>query len=258
LALTPTEEAQTRQLIAQEAPLLSLASNEPTITSKLGATKVNLSQLPAATVPADADIYLVRQGTTDKSVAGSVLKTYFATPAPAAASETVAGIVRLATAAETATGTSQTIAVDPAGLAALQSSTTVRGLIQLATGAETTTGTSTTKAVSPTTLKSSQVVSKCFGVFNGNSPVTTNSFNVSSITRNSTGSYTITMSSAMANINYTILVTCSNEGNPIWASLSGTPPTTSAFTIFTQNMGTGGAAYTGIDSSRVNFTVFSL
>lgn len=111
MALTPTEEAQTRQLIAQEAPLLSLASNEPTITSKLGATKVNLSQLPAASTIADADILLIRQGTVDKSVAASVFKTY----ASPAASETVVGVVRLATDAETATGTSRTIAVDPAG-----------------------------------------------------------------------------------------------------------------------------------------------
>lgn len=128
MALTPTEEAQTRQLIAQEAPLLSLASNEPTITSKLGATKVNLSQLPAATVPADADIYLVRQGTTDKSVAGSVLKTYFATTPPPAASETVAGIVRLATDAETIAGTARNIAVDPGGLAAKLAAITPAGI----------------------------------------------------------------------------------------------------------------------------------
>lgn len=96
MALTTVEEAQTRQLIAQEAALLSLASNEPTITSKLGATKVNLSQLPAATTPADADIYLVRQGTTDKSVAGSVFKAYVR---PDAATDTTAGVVALAIAA---------------------------------------------------------------------------------------------------------------------------------------------------------------
>lgn len=148
MALTPTEEAQTRQLIAQEAPLLSLASNEPTITSKLGATKVNLSQLPAASTIADADILLIRQGTADKSVAASVFKTY----ASPAASETVAGIVRLATDAETAAGTSRAIAVDPAGLAALQSSTTVRGLTQLATAAEAQALSNSLKAITPATL----------------------------------------------------------------------------------------------------------
>lgn len=113
MSLTPTEEAQTRQLIAQEAPLLTLAASEATIISKLGATKVNLSQLPAATIVADADLLLIRQGTTDRGVPASALKTY----ATSAASETVAGIVRLATDAEVAAATSRAIAVDPAGLA---------------------------------------------------------------------------------------------------------------------------------------------
>lgn len=113
MSLTPTEEAQTRQLIAQEAPLLTLAASEATIISKLGATKVNLSQLPAATTVADADLLLIRQGTTDRGVPASALKTY----ATSAASETVAGIVRLATDTEVAAATSRAIAVDPAGLA---------------------------------------------------------------------------------------------------------------------------------------------
>jgi hypothetical protein len=114
LALSPTEEAQTRQLIAVEAPLLTLAGSEATIISKLGATKVNLSQLPAATVIADADLFLIRQGATDKGVGAAAFKTY---ASAAAASETVAGIVRLATDTEVATATSRTLAVDPAGLA---------------------------------------------------------------------------------------------------------------------------------------------
>lgn len=113
MSLTPTEEAQTRQLIAQEAPLLTLAASEATIISKLGATKVNLSQLPAATIVADADLLLIRQGTTDRGVPASAIKTY----ATSAASETVAGIVRLATDADVAAATSRLIAVDPAGLA---------------------------------------------------------------------------------------------------------------------------------------------
>lgn len=76
MALTPTEESQTRALLAQEAALLSLAGNEPTITSKLGAQKVNLSQLPAASTVADADLLLIRQGTTDKAMPASVIKSY--------------------------------------------------------------------------------------------------------------------------------------------------------------------------------------
>lgn len=77
MALTPTEEAQTRTLLAQQAQILSLASEEPAILSSLGATDVNLSQLPAATVAADADLILIRQGTTDKGSALSVIKSWF-------------------------------------------------------------------------------------------------------------------------------------------------------------------------------------
>lgn len=78
MALSPSEEALVRDLIAQNAALLSLASSEPTILSKLGATKATLSDLPVASSLADTDLFLVRQGTTDKSVARSVVSAGFA------------------------------------------------------------------------------------------------------------------------------------------------------------------------------------
>lgn len=149
MALSPTEEAQTRQLIAQQAPLLSLAGNEATITSKLGATKVNLSQLPAGTTVADADLLLIRQGTTDKGIAASAFKTYAGV---GSASETTSGTVELATAAETQTGTDNTRAVHPAGLASLTASLTRAGLVELATAAEAQSLTDAIRAISPLTL----------------------------------------------------------------------------------------------------------
>ena len=76
MALTATEEAQARQLIAQQAALLSLAGNEATITSKLGATKVNVGQLPVASALADADLLLTRQGVNDRSLTASLLAQY--------------------------------------------------------------------------------------------------------------------------------------------------------------------------------------
>jgi len=72
MALTTTEEAQTRALIEQNAALLSLAASEPTIISKLAATKASLSDLPAATVKNNTDLFLVRQGTEDKSITGAL------------------------------------------------------------------------------------------------------------------------------------------------------------------------------------------
>lgn len=75
MALTSTEEALVRQLLDQQAAILSLAGNEATITSKLGATKVTLSDLLAASAVGDTDLFLTRQGTTDKSVTGAVLRS---------------------------------------------------------------------------------------------------------------------------------------------------------------------------------------
>ena len=74
MALSAVEEAQLRDLIAQQSALLSLAGVEPTILSKLGASKVTLSDLPSASVINDADLLLLRQGVTDKSVTGATIK----------------------------------------------------------------------------------------------------------------------------------------------------------------------------------------
>lgn len=98
MALTPTEEAQTRALIAQEAPLLSLASEEPAIISNLGATDVSLSDLAPAASLSGTDLLLVRQGATD--VSGTVAQvTSAAVEAVPDATDTVKGKVSLAVAA---------------------------------------------------------------------------------------------------------------------------------------------------------------
>ena len=104
MALTTTEEAQVRQLIDQNAALLSLASNEPTIISKLAAAKISIADLTAASALNDADLFLLRQGTQEKSLTGTLLKAYAATVVPDA-TETVKGIVELATSAEILSGT---------------------------------------------------------------------------------------------------------------------------------------------------------
>lgn len=74
MALSSTEEALVRQLLDQQAAILSLAGNEATITSKLGATKVTLSDLDSASSVGDTDLFLVRQGTSDKSANGALVK----------------------------------------------------------------------------------------------------------------------------------------------------------------------------------------
>ncbi len=73
MALTSTEEAQVRDLLAKQIALLTLANEEPAITSKLAADKVHLPDLISATVVNDPDLLLMRQGGVDKKVPTSLL-----------------------------------------------------------------------------------------------------------------------------------------------------------------------------------------
>jgi len=65
------------------------------------------------------------------------------------ASATDAGIIELATDAETATGTATDRAITPANLQSKTSSTTAKGIVELATDAETVTGTSDAVVTTP-------------------------------------------------------------------------------------------------------------
>lgn len=118
MALTAQEEALVRQLLDEQAAILSLAGSEATILSKLGATKVTLSDLTAVSTVADADLLLMRQGTTDKSLSASLFGAYAATSVPSA-SQTVQGKIEIATDAEVKTGTDTVRAVTPASLSSV-------------------------------------------------------------------------------------------------------------------------------------------
>jgi hypothetical protein len=80
------------------------------------------------------------------------------------ATTTEAGIVELATDAETQTGTDTNRAVTPAGLASLTSTTSRAGLVELATSTETTAGTDTSRAITPAALAESLVATRTRGV----------------------------------------------------------------------------------------------
>lgn len=73
MALTATEEALLRDLLAKQAELIALANNETTITAKLGSTKATIDDLTAATTVADADLMIVRQNGVDKKLPVSVV-----------------------------------------------------------------------------------------------------------------------------------------------------------------------------------------
>ncbi|MHB0978399.1 MAG: phage baseplate protein [Minisyncoccota bacterium] len=83
-------------------------------------------------------------------------------PVIPAASETVSGIIELATNAEVQTGTDAARAVTPAGLASLTATDARRGLVELATTAEVNTGTDTEKAITPAALTKAWPIGSVF------------------------------------------------------------------------------------------------
>lgn len=151
MALTAQEEALVRQLLDEQAAILSLAGSEATILSKLGATKVTLSDLTPVSTVADADLLLMRQGSTDKSLSALILSSYAVSAVPSA-SETVQGKIELATNAEVQTGTDAVRAVTPAGLTSRTATDIRTGVVELATNAEAQAGTDTTRSVTPANL----------------------------------------------------------------------------------------------------------
>ncbi len=98
--------------------------------------------------------------------------------------------------------------------------------------------------------------------FNGTGTVAIRaSGNVSSITDNGTGDYTVNFTTAMPDANYSFNVTGGPasiaSGNQTWMSQNATTnPTTTSFRILSQSMGAGGSTYTNTDPSFVHCAVF--
>jgi hypothetical protein len=144
---------------------------------------------------------------------------------PAAASTTVAGLVELATDAEAQAKADATRGLTPSNLAALGASATFAGLVELATAAEVATGTDTARAPSVSTMGSHQGMVKSWVRFNGNGTVAIiDSYNVSSITDNGTGDYSINFSSAMPNANYAVTASATRASSPSAANNSRSMP----------------------------------
>ena len=79
------------------------------------------------------------------------------------------------------------------------------------------------------------------------------SFNVSSVTRNATGNYTVTFTTAMPSLNYSATGSCGNIGTntAIFQGYQGTP-TTTTFQFLTTN-----SAFTGLDFTYNSVAIFS-
>jgi hypothetical protein len=104
-------------------------------------------------------------------------------------------------------------------------------------------------------------IAKAWVAFQGGSGntagVITGSFNVSSITVNGTGLYQVNFATALSNANYAPILTvndsASGSSNGTTSRVvSGTAPTTSAFSITTNN-----ASFTAYNTNMVYAAVFS-
>lgn len=136
----------------------------------------------------------------------------------------------------------------------------------LASGAEAVAGTDASKLLTPSTLRSGLNSSGAAPVFaarawvnfdaSSGTPVIRGSGNVSGVTRNGPGDYTITFSSPMPDANYTITATTSRESyNLAVAYLANTQTfSTTAVQVFT--VGVSGTNNTPMDPSRVMVSIF--
>jgi hypothetical protein len=116
-------------------------------------------------------------------------------------------------------------------------------------------GTNSTSATNPI-----QGSAKAWVRFVGSTGVIASSYNVSSVTRNSTGFYTVNFTTALANTNYSAVANSSYSNVPIGtstfyniASQVVVAPTTSALAVSCNN----GAGLTPIDPAHCSVSVFT-
>lgn len=134
-------------------------------------------------------------------------------------------------------------------------SATATGVVELATAAEVATGTDTARVPSVATMASHEGMAKAKVTFNGTgTPAILASYNVSSITDNGTGIYTVNFATAMANANYGVAIAhrvSSGSGGGFSRIADSTAPTASALRIETMNY-----SGVGVDPSTVTVTIF--
>lgn len=140
--------------------------------------------------------------------AGDLAALSDATAFVAAASETVSGRVELASAAEANALADLTRAVAPGRLPL--ASLTQAGLVELATGVEVATGTDATRAVCPATMSTHNGVCKAWARFLNTT--IDDSFNVTSITDNGVGDWTVVWNVDFNSANYAVLSTAERTG----------------------------------------------
>lgn len=137
-------------------------------------------------------------------------------------------------------GTGQSTAANAFNALKQAASDTVTGVVELATAAEVTTGTDTARVPSVATMKNHPGVAAAWVNFNGTGTVAIQaSYNVSSITDNGTGDYTVNFATAMTDANYAVALSSrilvGAGGGGTCRILAATAPTASALRFDTLN-----------------------
>ena len=135
-------------------------------------------------------------------------------------------------------------------LGLVSASDTAQGIVELATSAEATAGTDTTRAVTPSTLRNGLnapgaapvYACRAWVNFNGTgTPGIRGSGNVSSITDNGVGDYTINFTTAMPDTSFAAIASCSDDasGSNIPGVVSIVSQTTSTVRLLVRDSGSG-------------------
>ena len=139
--------------------------------------------------------------------------------------------------------------------------TTFNGNVTIGTGKTFTLDTAPTTTLQAATKgyvdSGSKATSKAWVVFAGATGTITNSYNVTSVTRNGVGDYTITFTTAMANNNYCVIGSAKGAGydNVLSGGTSSATKTTTQLQIATMTI--GGTAVSRNDSTEVYVCIFS-
>lgn len=100
-------------------------------------------------------------------------------------------------------------------------------------------------------------IAKAWIKYNGATQTINNSFNISSVTRNSTGDYTINFATAMPDANYNVSGTGPVEGGYFSTTIEIVPTTYSTtqfrFRVFGWTSGTAGVVF---DATLIGISVF--
>jgi hypothetical protein len=152
-------------------------------------------------------------------------------------------------------GTGQGTAANAFNALKQAASDTATGVVELATGPEVATGTDAARVPSVLTMGSHQGVAKTWVNFNGDGTVAIrDSYNVTSITDNGIGDYTLNFTTALANVNYAV-VGCGRDdagaGNYNVVCITSITQLTTSCQIRTRAVNN-----TAIDSDTVGVAIF--